>query len=51
MKEAVLLSHDSGIFVDAIYRICHGYEHKHTDSVSSERVSVLWGILGGDCVR
>ena len=28
-----------------------GYEHKHTDSVPSKRISVLWRIPGGDSVR
>ena len=41
MEEAVLLSHDSGIFADAVHRVCNGYEHKHTDSVPSKRVSVF----------
>ena len=49
--QAVLFSHDSRIFADAVHRICNGYEHKHTDSVPSKRISVLWRIPGGDSVR
>ncbi len=41
----------TGVFADAVHRICHRYEHKHTDTMSSERISVLWRIPGGDSVR
>ena len=51
MEEAVLLPHDPGVLKDAVYRICDGYEHKHTDSVPPERISVLWRVSGGDSVR
>ena len=51
MEEAVLFPHDFGIFKDAVHRICHGHEHKHLDTMPSERVSVLWRIPGGDTVR
>ena len=30
---------------------CYRYEHKHADTVPSERVPVLWGIPGRDTVR
>ncbi len=50
-KEAVLLSHDTGVFADAVHRICHRYEHKHADSVPSERIPVLWRLPGGNPVR
>ena len=51
MEETILLSHGNGVFADAVHRICNGYEHKHADTVSSERVSVLWRVSGGDSVR
>ena len=51
MEEAVLLSHDTGLFKDEVYRICYGYEHKYDDPVPSERVSVLWRISRGDFIR
>ena len=51
MEEAVLLPDDFGIFADAVHRIRNGHEYKHPHSVPSERVSVLWGISGGDTVR
>lgn len=34
-----------------VHRIRNGHEYKHPHSVPSERVSVLWGISGGDTVR
>lgn len=48
MEEAVLLPYDTGIFADALYRICDGHEHKYTDPVPSERVPVFWRLSGGD---
>ena len=51
MEEAVLLSHDTGLFQGEVYRICYGYEHQYDDPVPSERVSVLWRVSGGDFIR
>jgi len=45
-----LFSHDTGALADAVHRICHRYEHKHADSVPSERVSVLWRLPGRNSV-
>ena len=49
-KKAVLFSHDTGVLADAVHRICHRYEHKHVDTVPSERVSVFRRLPGGDSV-
>ena len=51
MEEAILLSHDTGLFKGEVYRICYGYEHKYDDPMSSERVSVLCRISGGNLIR
>ena len=51
MEETVLLSDDTGIFKDEIYRICNGYEYQYDDSVPSERVPVLWRVSRGDSIR
>ena len=36
---------------EEVHRICNRYEHKHNDPVSSERISVLWRVSGGDFIR
>ena len=51
MEVAVLFSHDIGVFADAVYRICNGYEHKHDDTMSPECSPVFWRVSGRDPVR
>ena len=41
-------NYDTGIFTDALYRICDRHEHKYTNPVSSERVPIFWRLSGGD---
>ena len=51
MEKTLLFPDDSGIFTNAVHRICNRHEHKYPHTLPSERISVLWRISGGDPVR
>ena len=51
MEETVLLPYDTGVFSDALHRVCDGYEYKYTDPMPPERVPILWRIPGRNPLR
>lgn len=51
MEKALLLPDDSGLFTNALHRICNRHEYKYPHTLPSECVPVLRRISGGNPVR
>lgn len=47
---SVMLPDDTGVFVDAVHRVCDGHEYQYADPLPPKRVPVLSWIPGGNPV-